>query len=122
MSVRNLALLWGYPQSEAAYVNEPLIVDGSDGEKGVFEANCGIIGLAPYDEDEGWEWPTEGYDGYLCTRGTSVRGGNQEYFPDSDAFQKSGHTREEWLALADAMIERWKAWRSYITLLSETPS
>jgi hypothetical protein len=73
-----------------------------------------IIGLpvGPWDVNDWYDWPTEGYDGPLAKsdwEGVDAR-------PD-DPFAMSGYTREEWLALGDEMIARWTAWRDYIASL-----
>lgn len=79
-----------------------------------WDANRGIIGLAPppWDADDEMDWPTEGYDGalykYQC-------GPNYE----NHGIAASGHTREEWVALADEMIVRWTAWREHVQALPE---
>lgn len=95
-----------------------IISDGSYGDEAIFEANKGIVGLGS-DEDDEW-WPTDGYDGALFKYRSYI--GDGVYRDKSQIFAISGHTREEWLALGDAMIARWKAWQRHITSLPDDPS
>lgn len=77
-------------------------------------ANRGIIGLAPGPWDES-DWPSEGYDGQLYAFNFDAA----DERPD-DPFARSGYTREEWLTLADEMIQRWTDWKAHIAGLSST--
>ncbi len=75
-------------------------------------ANHGIIGLGPAPWDGGeferfTAWPTEGYDGAFFAHD----------WEQTTTLGQSGHTREEWLALADAMIARWTAWKAHVATL-----
>jgi hypothetical protein len=98
-------------------MNQPVIAaDGS----AIFEANCGIVGLGPYDPEEGMPWPTEGYDAHLFKYNRYLPNG--EYREEDHVFAISGHSREEWLALAEVMIERWNAWKEYIQAMPDDPS
>lgn len=76
-------------------------------------ANQGIVGLSQgpwnFDPDDFRSWPTHGYDGDLTRSPTE--------WDEKNIFVRSGHTREEWIALADMMILRWKAWRRHIESL-----
>ena len=74
-----------------------------------WDANRGIVGLEP-GPWTGADWPTEGYDGELGAQDWS-------FDPDEHPFAYSGHTREEWLQLADEMIARWTAWRAHVEAL-----
>lgn len=94
------------------------ISDSSVDDEGIFEANQGIVGLGPWDED-GW-WPTEGYDGHLYKHRHYI--GDGEYRHKSQIFAISGHSPDEWLALGDAMIARWQAWQRHIASLPDDPS
>ena len=79
------------------------------------EANCGIVGLGPIEDEDGRiVWPTEGYDGPLTTRWDVEW---EEW--DTNPLAASGRTKEEWLALADAMIARWAAWRERVAALTD---
>jgi hypothetical protein len=68
------------------------------------------LGPAPWTADEGW--PTHGYDGQIR---------DLDYVDRDPAnnIAETGHTREEWLALADAMIQRWTAWRAWVAELPD---
>lgn len=82
-----------------------------------FDPNQGIVGLAPFDEEDGWQWPCGGYDNTLSLRRSYLGDGN--YRPVTQAFAISGHSREAWIALADVMIARWKDWRSHVYCMPE---
>lgn len=86
---------------------------------GRFSANDGIVGLGPYDEVDGWPWPSEGYDADLFKH---HRYTPQGYREENQIFAISGHTKQEWLDLAELMMERWKMWRGYIATLPDDPS
>jgi hypothetical protein len=77
-------------------------------------ANHGIIGLAPgpWDDANELHWPTEGYDSPLASYS----------WEEGGDFRGTGHSRDEWLALADVMIARWTAWRAHIATGVEVPS
>jgi hypothetical protein len=76
-----------------------------------FKANQGIFGLAPGPWDfndlyASFSYPTDGYDGRLGALDNEHEG------DFSGLVERSGHTREEWLRLANAMIVRWADWRA----------
>lgn len=75
-------------------------------------ANRGIVGIAPgpWKPDDGMHWPTEGYDSPLYAH---QHGENY----DRHGLAASGHTRAEWVALADEMIARWAAWKVWVEQL-----
>jgi hypothetical protein len=52
-------------------------------------------------------WPTYGYDGPL----------RELDWGDDGECGRTGHTRAEWLELADTMIARWQAWRARVAAL-----
>jgi hypothetical protein len=86
------------------------------------KAHMGIIGLAPapwFDEDDiVTAWPTGGYDSPLhaCAWHEWVDG---ECVVEMDMWKRSGHTKAEWIALADEMIARWSAWKAELSEFDE---
>lgn len=65
--------------------------------------NATIIGISegPWTAGSGFIYPTEGYDADLvCYRYGDV-------------------TKEQWLELADHMIQRWTDWKAFISTLKE---
>lgn len=76
-------------------------------------ANQGLIGLGPPPWDlRAWDgWPTEGYDGSLS-----------EHWHEGTIFRRSGHTKAEWLQLANEMIGRWTAWRAEVERYPDEPA
>lgn len=75
-------------------------------------AHCGIIGIAPppWNANDNLDWPTGGYDSPLS---------EALWEEEVPIFERTGYTREEWLALADEMIARWTAWKAHITELPD---
>ncbi len=79
-------------------------------------ANHGIIGLkpAPWNDHTDFSWPTEGYDGDL-------RQYDWDEYHAGRLFAATGHTREEWIALADEMLARWTDYRAHLVAMPEDP-
>lgn len=82
-------------------------------------ANLGIVGLSLLQSENGddvtIDWPTEGYDGHLheC-RWHKWPEGSKVPLAIEGVFKQSGHTKAEWLELADVMIARWQEWKAEI--------
>lgn len=80
-----------------------------------WKANQGIVGLAPppwdFNNPFMFAWPTDGYDGSI---NDSVADWELR-----TPFARSGHTKAEWIDLADAMIDRWMAWRAAVHALPD---
>lgn len=95
----------------------PLVI-GKGKMPGMFQVYKGIVGLGEAEPEGAW-WPTEGYDADLYAYNSWD---GQAYRPTTQRFLRSGHTREEWLALADVMLDRWAEWRQHIlSMPDDTP-
>ncbi len=85
----------------------------SDDEKWLADALSGRVGLgtphAPEPFDGGLGWPTDGYDGYL----------HESKWDEQGTFAQSGHSREAWMMLAAAMIERWTKFRYTLSNMAD---
>lgn len=85
----------------------------SEAQQGWWDAerpNRTIIGLSegPWDVDELFNWPTDGYDGFLTNY-------QAERTPGTPG--RSGRPVSDWLELTDHMIQRWQAFREHLLTL-----
>ena len=76
------------------------------------KAHQGIIGLAPppWGTEDYFDWPTQGYDGQLAWA---------MWDEEASVFERTEHTKAEWLELANEMSARWTAWKAHVEGLPE---
>lgn len=97
----------------------------SDERQPWWRANQGIVGLTegPWDASECMDWPTDGYDGHLHECDWHKYRDNvfvkENCYQVENVFEQSGHTKDEWMFLADTMIKRWADWKAFISTLEE---
>lgn len=72
------------------------------------EVNKGIVGLGPGPYTVVENFPTDGYDGHLA---------GVADWQNPDFLKDSGRSKEDWLALAEAMILRWAEFRATVAEL-----
>ncbi len=77
------------------------------------QANKGIVGLgpAPFATIASEGWPTEGYDGHLA------HWVDDENRFSQDPLRFSGRSKEDWLELADVMLQRWLDFKNAVEQL-----